>query len=139
MLFLLGTCSILQSYSQSDSLELLLRNDSIKFEVVYTSVSILKDQTGKPRGNFVKIAMSDNLRKYLLRIESDTSFWMKHLANDNSDWGTNLVLYYLHGREAGLIRTVPTRNQWLQFKPGEIDYWRTFLSSRLPNKGLNKS
>jgi hypothetical protein len=71
--------------------------------------------------------MSKAYRNYLL--ERDTIFWLERLRNENSDWATNLILYYLYDKDASQLIIFNVRKKWLRIKEDDIKYWKKFLST----------
>jgi len=72
--------------------------------------------------------MSKQHREYL--VTRDTAFWLKHLCDENSDWASNLILYYLFDKDASKFIIYDRRKKWLKIKKEDVEYWKKFLSSR---------
>ena len=73
--------------------------------------------------------MSKRIKKQLLK--KSLSFWLDNLTNEKSDWATNIVLYYIYEREAMAIAAInDKRENWLQIKENEIEYWGKFLENK---------
>ena len=71
-------------YSQSklDDLK-YFDNDSIKYNFILSTPSLTPGTLNKPGLYFININMPNEIRKRLLLM--DSSFWMSHLTNANSD------------------------------------------------------
>lgn len=131
----------LKSFSQTDSLiSTLLNNDSIRYEVIRKAEQINPSSIGKVSISYIKIELSKDFKKYLLKQKTD--FWLWYLSNEKSDWAANLVLYSLYKRDAALLAYVYTdRNKWLKIKDKDIGYWKDFLNWRNTKqfKGCNSA
>jgi len=120
----------LKCYSQIDSLEhKYFNNDSIHYDVIYVSHSVLSKKTNPISKHYVSLRISKTYRDYLLG--KDTVFWLERLQNDTSDWATNLVLYYLYDKDASRLIVFNTRKKWLRIKEDDVKYWRKFLSTSM--------
>lgn len=128
LFFLMVFMISLRSYSQLDSLEhKFFNNDSIHYDIIYVSHSVLSKESSYISRHYVRIRMPQNYKKYLLG--KDTVFWSEHLRDENSDWATNLILYYLFDRDASTMIIYDKRKKWLNVKKNEIEYWEKFLST----------
>jgi hypothetical protein len=118
-----------KSYSQADSFEnRLFSNDSIRYDLIYVSPSVVTNDRGKIARYHVRLQMSKDERTYFLK--KDTTFWLNRLCNENSDWATNLVLYYLFDRDASHFIIFDKRIKWLKIKKNEILDWKKFLNNQ---------
>ena len=117
----------LGSYAQAaENGRQLFNNDSIKFELLWISPSVESMAKKTKTGTFVELYLPKYVRDSLLK--NDQKFWIDHLVGDSTDWATNLVLYYLHQRDAKLIQMLyPNREMWVSEKDREINYWSNFL------------
>jgi hypothetical protein len=120
----------ISGYSQFDSLEhKYFNNDSIHYDVIYVSHSVLSKEPNHISKHYISLQMSKAYRDYLL--ERDTAFWLERLRNDNSDWATNLILYYLYDIDASRLIVFNVREKWIRIKEDDIKYWKKFLSASI--------
>ena len=120
--------SVSRLFSQQDSLEAgLFNNDSIHYDITFltpTASSYKKDPIIK---RYVTLEITKETKAHLLK--KDSVFWISHLSNDQTDWATNLVLYFLYKKDATILFYLfSDRKKWVKYKNTDIDYWKKFLS-----------
>jgi hypothetical protein len=120
-------------YAQFDSVEnKVFNNDSIKYHIAHVTPSVYRNPDVVIGMYFVRIdnpKISNEFKEYLLK--KDTTFWIGHLYNNQSDWATNLILYSIYRQSADQITYFyPTRDKWIKFKPIDIDFWRSFFKGK---------
>lgn len=129
-IFIFPFCFLISSssYSQFDTLQQkYFSNDSIRYNIIYVSHSVLSKENDHTSKHYVSIRLSKQYRNFLL--EKDSSFWFERLRNNDSDWATNLILYYLYDRDATPLTVFKDRKKWLKIKNDDIKYWHEFLSA----------
>jgi len=102
----------------------ILNNDSIKYKIILKTPSVKEPAPG---GVFrVWIKLPKESKDYF--ITRDSAYWIRHLADSNTDWATNLVLYYLTTENAGAFNLLyKDRKSWLPYKEGSIEKWKNWL------------
>jgi hypothetical protein len=99
-----------------------IKNDSITFEIIQVTSTAQMDKSHVGKfGKFVDIPMNADTRDYLEK--KDSVFWIAHLKDDETDWATNLVLYYLYEKDATILAHFRSRQKWLPLKAGDIQFW----------------
>ena len=105
------------------------KNDSLTYRLGLVTQSLVSKKKDRPVGYFVTMNMSKRIKKQLLK--KSLSFWLDNLTNEKSHWATNIVLYYIYEREAMAIAAInDKRENWLQIKENEIEYWGKFLENK---------
>lgn len=126
IMIILSSNTFCQSYLTDST---YLKNDSIKYEIVFKTRSILSQKHDKKIGYYIDLDIPKPIKQKL--IKKDSIFWINKLSDETSDWAANLVLYYIFDREAVLIKAVENdRTKWMKIRTNEIEYWRKFLSRR---------
>lgn len=101
-------------------------NDSISYSLRLYSPSVSTVKKDPIMKFYVSLPMT-RLQKMEL-IKFDTTFWLRHLSAEKSDWATNLVLYYLFKKDAAVFVSIhKKRQQWLKLKQDDIDYWQNLF------------
>ncbi len=107
----------------------IIRNDTIRFDMSFTSYSVL-DSVYSPMKYHILI---ENQPKQILLdhyAQMDTSMIFSLLNDPNYDWATNLILYNLYDINALFFAAfdIMTREDWLgYFKDEDIAMWHDFF------------
>lgn len=73
----------------------------------------------------IQVELPDSVKMALSRLSRNQ--WMQYLANPNTDWAANLILYDLYKKDA-LLFLSRTRQEWLiNLKKQDMEYWSGIL------------
>ena len=102
-----------------------IRNDSIKYDVVFSDgiFQTPKDYIYPTNLTVIKKQSLDSI---------NYNQWLILLADTNTDWAANLLLYYMYQKDAFLFVINTDRKKWLHDKKDDDEYWK----ENLPNKPL---
>lgn len=106
-----------------------VKND-IEHSFGYVSPELdMRSNTMIPSKYIVMLNVSDNERKYYASLSR--TGWLKLLKQSDSDYGTNLVLYFFTEKDAILILD-KHREAWLRTsKNDDLDYWSNYLKCNI--------
>jgi len=102
-----------------------ISNDSIKFDVVFSD-GIFQ----KPKDYIYPTNLTVIKKQSLDSINYNQ--WLILLADTNTDWAANLLLYYMYQKDAFLFVANTNRKEWLHDKKDDDEYWK----DNLPDKPL---
>jgi hypothetical protein len=101
-----------------------INNEKIKYSIVLMSCDTCVPISNIGYRVFVELNEKEDLIVKKLKKES----WVSLLNDDKSDWAANLLLYYLHDKNAIIFRSKEAVEMWHSyFKKEDLDYWHKTL------------
>lgn len=126
-------CTLLGCYSQNKPLTSnkdisklsFIKNNKLKYTIV-----IMSCDTCAPIKNIgyrVLIDLNEMQSKIIKDIDSET--WLQLLYDDKRDYAANLILYYLHDKDAFYIARKNTKKLWDKSvqKNEDLEYWNNLF------------
>lgn len=115
-------------FSQVDTNESRLSNDSIKYHIIRISGRFINNRKDYiPTKDVIFIHLSNEVKQYYRLLDYDQ--WIALLENPSTDWSINLLLYSLYVKDAVLMDK--TRGEWIKSKhfgkEADLNYWKTYL------------
>jgi hypothetical protein len=135
LLIVISTCVISNGVAQKmyPAKNSFIKNDSIKYSFAYVSMKMnFTKKTFIPSKHIIEIKLDTLEEDIVQKIKKDE--WLTLLSDTTTDWAANLLLYYLHRRDAvQYYVNIKNREYWvlLNQKRKEIRYWQKYLSSHL--------
>lgn len=124
------SCSVMQSTNNCNLRELKERISKLDLQIGMATCSDceLRANLGY-RVMFVPLRPSENFESIHSLDTLSTTCWIYLLEDRNSAWKTNLLLYYLHDRDA-LYLVARTEEEWLSsdLRRDDIEYWKKYFN-----------
>jgi hypothetical protein len=127
ILILLSSCNLLPTDKNKKELAndiSFINNEKIKYSIVLKSCD-----TCVPISNIgYRVLVELNEKEDLIVKKLKKESWVSLLNDDKSDWAANLLLYYLHDKNAIIFRRKEAVEMWHSyFKKEDLDYWHKTL------------